>query len=251
MTVGKLSRLVRNLPDCPKKLSRLSRNFSNWLETFQIVQKLSRLSGNPPDCSETFQTSTIFCFDFELILWICAKTFRTRKNFPVGNADASTGFFWLWSVYQILEEILSSRFYPKTWPCQSLSEWKCYNFETIVWRHSGGRCVEPLTLLPRAVSWRKTLTGGGAVIDYTSVKCSDIWHWLTNICLALTGRYGWSQSQINFSVCLLKLMAKCKRRVAWFGWVLVTCGGDATYLKVQFIEPKTLRLTWKRPRKKI
>ena len=25
-----------------------------------------------------------------------AKTFRTRKNFPVGNADAPTGFFCLW-----------------------------------------------------------------------------------------------------------------------------------------------------------
>ena len=110
------SMLSGNYSDCSqtfftvRKFSRLSRNFLDSMEAFQTVQKpsrlsenfpnfqkLSRLFRNFPDCPETFQTYAMFWLDFGPILYICAKTFRTRKNFPVGNANAPTDFFWLWA----------------------------------------------------------------------------------------------------------------------------------------------------------
>ena len=95
-TVWKLSRLPEIFPCCPetfqtvRKPSKLSGIFPDSSETFQTVRKLSRLSGSFPDCPKTF---AIFLLDFGPNLYICAKTFRTRKNFPVGNANAPTGFF--------------------------------------------------------------------------------------------------------------------------------------------------------------
>ena len=74
-TVRNLSRLSENFPNRPEisrlsgkcpyfpdtsytawKLSRLSRNFFNCLETFQTVRKLFQLPENFPDCPESFKT---------------------------------------------------------------------------------------------------------------------------------------------------------------------------------------------------
>ena len=86
----KLSRLSGNFPDCPetfqtvRKLSRLSGSSPDCPEAFQTVRKSSRLSGNFSDSLETYSLLT-WCLGF--ILWplfkVRAKTFRTRKNFPV------------------------------------------------------------------------------------------------------------------------------------------------------------------------
>ena len=54
-TIRKLSRLLGNF-EALWKLSTLSRNFPDWLETFKTYWKLSRLSGNFPDSPERFKT---------------------------------------------------------------------------------------------------------------------------------------------------------------------------------------------------
>ena len=78
------------------KLSRLSRNFPDHPETIQPIWKLSRLSGNFPDNLENIQTiwkfskwSGNFPVQFQ---GLRAKTFRTRKNFPDGNATLPPRF---------------------------------------------------------------------------------------------------------------------------------------------------------------
>ena len=54
-TIRKLSRLLGNF-EALWKLSTLSRNFPDWLETFKTYWKLSRLSVNFPDSPESFKT---------------------------------------------------------------------------------------------------------------------------------------------------------------------------------------------------
>ena len=58
-----------------QKLSRLSRNFLVWLETFQIGCKPSRLSGNFPDCQNCFP----YCPE---TIQTVRKPFRLSGNFP-------------------------------------------------------------------------------------------------------------------------------------------------------------------------
>ena len=84
-TIRKLSRLSGNFPDHPeniqptRKLSRLSGNFLYHPENIQPIRKLSKGSGNFP---VQFQG-------------LRAKTFRTRKNFPDGNATMPRWFLGL------------------------------------------------------------------------------------------------------------------------------------------------------------
>ena len=63
-----------------QKLSRLSRNFPDYPETFQIIRKLSRLSRNFPDHPDTFQ--------------IIRKPSRLSRNF-LGFLE--TKCLWNWN----------------------------------------------------------------------------------------------------------------------------------------------------------
>ena len=100
LTVRKLSRLSGNFPNCLEpfqtvwKLFQLSGNFPNYPKTFQTVQKLCRLLRNLSRCLESFQTYAMFV----LVFW--TNFVDTRKNFPVGNADAPTGFFCLCDIWK-------------------------------------------------------------------------------------------------------------------------------------------------------
>ena len=83
--IKKLSRPYRKYPDCP--------------ESFQIIQKISRPSTNFPDHPETFQTIgklSRWSENFREHRGLRAKSFRTCKNFLVGNTDTMTRFFYLW-----------------------------------------------------------------------------------------------------------------------------------------------------------
>jgi len=82
-----------------RKLSRLSGNFPDHPENIQPIRKLSRLSGNFPDNPENIQTiwkfskgSGNFPVQFQ---GLRAKTFRTCKNFPDGNATLPPRFLGL------------------------------------------------------------------------------------------------------------------------------------------------------------
>ena len=107
--VRKLSRLSRNFPDRPEniqhiqKLSRLSGNFPDHPENIQPTRKLSRLSGNFLYHPENIQPirklskgSGNFPVQFQ---GLRAKTFRTRKNFPDGNATLPPRFLRLCPPY--------------------------------------------------------------------------------------------------------------------------------------------------------
>ena len=91
-TIWKITRLSENFPGYPenfpdhpeniktiRKLSRLSGNFLYHPENIQPIRKLSKGSGNFP---VQFQG-------------LRAKTFRTRKNFPDGNATMPRWFLRL------------------------------------------------------------------------------------------------------------------------------------------------------------
>ena len=105
--IRKLSRLSGNFPDHPeniqpiRKLSRLSGNFPDHPENIQPTRKLSRLSGNFLYHPENIQPirklskgSGNFPVQFQ---GLRAKTFRTRKNFPGGNATLPPRFLRLCS----------------------------------------------------------------------------------------------------------------------------------------------------------
>ena len=110
-TIPKLSRLLRNFPGYLEifqaiwKLSGPSGKYPGYIETFRAIltllaiRKLSRLSGNFPDNPENIQTiwkffkwSRNFPVQFQ---GSRAKTFRTRKNFPDGNATLPPRFLGL------------------------------------------------------------------------------------------------------------------------------------------------------------
>ena len=79
-----------------QKLSRLSRNFLVWLETFQIGCKPSRLVLNLPDCQETFQTvhefsRLLLCFD--LILSRLCRYAQKLSSRQCRCADRFFGIF--------------------------------------------------------------------------------------------------------------------------------------------------------------
>ena len=79
-----------------RKISSLSGNFPGYPKTFQTILKISRLSGNLPDHPENIQTIWKFCrqsTNFPVhFQGLRAKTFRTRKNFPDGNATMPRWF---------------------------------------------------------------------------------------------------------------------------------------------------------------
>ena len=82
-----------------RKFSRLSGNFPGYPETFRIILKISSLSGNFPGYLENIQTIWKFSrpsgnFPVQ-IQGLRAKTFRTRKNFPGGNATLPPRFLGL------------------------------------------------------------------------------------------------------------------------------------------------------------
>ena len=83
-------------------MSLLSGNFTGYLEIFKIIPKHPRPSGHFLDNPETFQLIWKlsrpygnFPVQFQ---WLRAKTFRTRKNFPDGNATMPRWFLCLWNV---------------------------------------------------------------------------------------------------------------------------------------------------------
>ena len=115
LSIHKLSRLSRKLSgpsekyqyysetfQAIQKLNRPSGKYPDYPETFQAIRKLSRLSGNFPDHPENIQPirklskgSGNFPVQFQ---GLRAKTFRTRKNFPGGNATLPPRFLRLWAV---------------------------------------------------------------------------------------------------------------------------------------------------------
>ena len=97
-TIRKLSRPSGNF-EAIRKLSLLSGNFTGYLEIFKIIPKHPRPSGHFLDNPETFQLIWKlsrpygnFPVQFQ---WLRAKTFRTRKNFPDGNATMPRWFLCL------------------------------------------------------------------------------------------------------------------------------------------------------------
>ena len=117
-TIRKISRLSGNFPGYPttfqtiRKISRLSRNFPGYPDTFQAIQKLDGSSGKYPAYPETFQAIRKLSGQFGKypdyletfqrvrnsplqFQGIRAKTFRTRKNFPGGNATLPSRFLRL------------------------------------------------------------------------------------------------------------------------------------------------------------
>ena len=101
-TIRKISGLSGNFPDYPEtfqtilKLSRLSGNFPGYPKTFQVIRTFSGPSGKYPDYPETFWTIRKFSRRYGnfpvQFQGLRAKTFRTRKNFPGGNATLPPRF---------------------------------------------------------------------------------------------------------------------------------------------------------------
>ena len=117
-TIRKLSELLGKFPDgleSFRKLSWLPRNFSGYTETLKAIRKITRLSGNFSGYTETFQairTTRKYPDYLEIFQTVRklpgaisrvtpkklsgrAKTFRTRKNFPDGNATLPPRFLGL------------------------------------------------------------------------------------------------------------------------------------------------------------
>ena len=76
---NKTFQAIRKLFWTIQKISGLSGKYSDYPETFRTIRKFSRRSGNFP---VQFQG-------------LRAKTFRTRKNFPDGNATMPRWFLGL------------------------------------------------------------------------------------------------------------------------------------------------------------
>ena len=75
-------------------------NRPDSIETVRTVSILSRNNHNCPETNSILPGCSLHCADrcgpLRLPIYINrAKTFRTRKNFPVSNADALTGFLAL------------------------------------------------------------------------------------------------------------------------------------------------------------
>ena len=96
---------------------KLSGQYINCPHSIQTVQTVFKLSRNNQHRLEENSLKTsilprygLHCADkcgpFSLLLHINrAKTFRTRKNFPVNNADALTGFLALCTGHQAPAEV--------------------------------------------------------------------------------------------------------------------------------------------------
>ena len=87
--IQKISSLSGNFPGYPKtfqaiwKFSGSSGKYPAYPETFQALRKFFGQSGKYPDYLEIFQRVRKLPI---AISGVTRKTFRTRKNFPYGNA---------------------------------------------------------------------------------------------------------------------------------------------------------------------
>ena len=104
-----------------------SLSFPDHLANFQTIWKHSRPPGNFPDGPETFQ----FSFkSYAQKLSKCAKTFRTRKNFPDGNATLLSRFLGLWQRDSIWRR---KKLSPLTWKSAQIGK-KRFHFFGRKWR---------------------------------------------------------------------------------------------------------------------
>ena len=94
--------------------------FPDHLQAFQTIRQISRPSGNFPDHPETFQCS----------FKGCAKTFRTRKNFPDGNATLPSRFLGRWQRDSIWRR---KKLSPLTWKSAQIGK-KRFHFFGRKWR---------------------------------------------------------------------------------------------------------------------
>ena len=110
-TVLKPSGQYRNRPDSIETVRTVlkpSGQYWNRPDSIQTVLTVFKLSKQYSNCSEANSLKPFIlsghglhcedkCGPFRLPLHVNrAKTFRTRKNFPVSNADALRGFLALW-----------------------------------------------------------------------------------------------------------------------------------------------------------
>ena len=117
-TVLKPSRQYWNRPDSIETVRTVlgpSGQYWNRPDSIQTVLTVSKLSKQYLNCSEANSLKPSIlpghglhcaekCGPFRLPLHCNrAKTFRTRKNFPVSDADALTGFLALWLIHLRLQ----------------------------------------------------------------------------------------------------------------------------------------------------
>ena len=98
-TIRKISGLSGNFSGYPETFLTVCKKYPDYPETFQATRKLFGPSGKYSDYLKTFRTIQKFSkhsgnlqLQFQ---GLRAKTFRTRKNFPDGNAMMPRWFLGL------------------------------------------------------------------------------------------------------------------------------------------------------------
>ena len=140
----KLSRLSRNFQDHPdtfqiiQKPSRPSKNFLDFLETFQVLLRFSKLSEKYPDHPETFQSIRKFSRlswnfrDYSETFQIIRKLPRPSGHFPdnpetfqtIRKLSRPSGNLCIWACLLMVDFIDTRKNFPDA---QKLSRWQCHH----------------------------------------------------------------------------------------------------------------------------